>query len=206
MSVLDKRSRDDPRREATEAAFVDATRSLLEEGACFADLNVSRIAERAGRTRTAFYAHFDDRRQLLFALLDGAGVEALSALGAFFAADGPLERDDVVSSTTALLNSFARNSTLVGAVIEAAGYDDTVATYWAGIVGQIIAGSEQRLRAEGLGADEAKGAATALVWMTERVCFQQAVRGATGLDDHAAVAAISQVWWNTLTAARTVTR
>jgi AcrR family transcriptional regulator len=202
MPILDKRRRDDPRRQATERAFLDATLSSLNEGASFADLNVSRIAKRAGRTRTAFYAHFEDRRELLFALLEQAGGEALTALGPFIAGDGPVEHDEVVSSTKALLATFSRNSTLVRAVIEAAGYDDAVADYWATIVDRIIEGSEQRLRAEGLDADDARATATALVWMTERVCYQQAVRGATGLDDDAVVAAISRVWWSSLRAAR----
>lgn len=202
MSVLDKRSRDDPRRQATERAFLDATLDLLHEGASFADLNVSRIAERAGRTRTAFYAHFDDRRDLLVALLDDAGGEALTALGPFLAADGPVEYDDVVTSTRSLLATFSSNATLLRAVIEAAGYDDAIATYWAGIVDRIIEGSQGRLRAEGATPDDARATATALVWMTERLCYQQAVRGATGLDDDAAVAAISRVWWSSLRTAR----
>jgi TetR/AcrR family transcriptional regulator, ethionamide resistance regulator len=202
MAILDKRRRDDPRRQVTERAFVDATLSLLDEGASFADLNVSRVAERAGRTRTAFYAHFEDRRELLFALLEQAGGEAMSALGPFLAGDGPVEQDEVVTSTKALLETFARNATIVRAVIEAAGYDDAVAGYWAGIVERIIEGSQARLQAEGLDAEDAKATATALVWMTERLCYQQAVRGATGLNDDAAVAAISRVWWSTLATAR----
>lgn len=202
MPILDTRRRNDPRRQATERALLDATLSLLEEGVAFADLNVSRIAERAGRTRPAFYAHFEDRRELLFALLEQAGGEALTALGPFIAAAGPAEQDEVVASTTALLASFGRNATLVRAVIEAAGYDDAVAAYWAAIIDPIIDGSAKRLRAEGLNADDAHATATALVWMTERLCYQQAVRGATGFGDDAAVAAISRVWWSTLTTAR----
>lgn len=203
MPILERRSRDDPRRQATERAFLAATLELLEDGASFADLNVSRIAERAGRTRTAFYAHFEDRRELLLALLEQAGGEALGALQPFIAQEGPVEHDDVVTSTRALLESFKGNAALVRAVVEAAGYDEVIATYWNGIVERVIEGSQQRLRAEGLGADEARATATALVWMTERLCYQQAVRGAVGLDDDAAVAALSQVWWSTILTART---
>jgi AcrR family transcriptional regulator len=202
VPVLDKRRRDDPRREATERAFLDATLSLLNEGASFADLNVSRISERAGRTRTAFYAHYDDRRELLFALLEQAGVDALDALEPFLAADGPVEYADLEASTTALLASFATNATLVRTVIEAAGYDEAVANYWAAIIEPIIKGSARRLQSEGLAAGEARATATALVWMTERLCFQQAVRDATGFDDTAAVAGISRVWWSALRDAR----
>jgi AcrR family transcriptional regulator len=202
VPVLDKRRREDPRRQATERALLDAALSLLEEGVAFADLNPKRITERAGRTRPAFYAHFEDRRELLFALLEQAGGEALSALGPFLAGDGPATKEEVVASARALLAAFAENATLVRAVVEAAGYDDAVAAYWSSIIDSIIAGSEQRLRSEGLAADDAHATATALVWMTERLCYQHAVRRATDLDDDAAINAISRVWWNSLRAAR----
>jgi AcrR family transcriptional regulator len=201
VPILDKRRRNDPRREATERALLDAALALLDEGVAFADLNVKRITERAGRKRPAFYAHFEDRRQLLFALLEQAGGEALSALGPFIAGEGPATEDEVVASTRALLSAFGQNATIVRAVVEAAGYDDAVATFWASIVDQIIAGSEQRLIVAGLGAEDAHATATALVWMTERLCYQQAVRGATDLDDETAVAAIGRVWWSCLRSA-----
>ena len=202
MAVLDKRSRDDPRRHATERAFLQATEALLTEGSSFADLNVRRVAERAGRTRTAFYAHFEDRRQLLLALLDKAASEALAAIGPFLAGDGPLDHDELVASIRGLLATFRRYAVLVRAVVEAASYDDQVAAYWDGVIGRFIEGTRHRLRVEGLGADEATATATALVWMNERTCYQQAVRGATGLDDDTTVAALSQVWWGVVLAAR----
>ncbi|HYF25900.1 MAG TPA: TetR/AcrR family transcriptional regulator [Baekduia sp.] len=198
MSVLGKRSRDDPRRAATERAFHEATMSLLEEGLSFADLNVSRIAERAGRTRTAFYAHFEDRRELLLALLEQVGDDVVDALAPFLAIEGPVDLDAITSATRAALATFRENATLVRALIEAAGYDDEVARYWAGIVDRIVDGAQPRLQAEGLGAAEARAMATALTWMSERLCYQQAVRGATGLDDEAVVQAISQLWWRTV--------
>lgn len=202
MPVLDKRRRNDPRREATERALLDAALSLLEEGVAFADLNVKRVTDRAGRTRPAFYAHFEDRRALLFALLERAGGEAISALGPFLSGTGAVSEDEVVTSTRALMNAFEANATLIRAVIEAAGYDDAVAAFWASTVAPIIEGSERRLHTAGLPPDEAHATATALVWMTERLCYQQVVRRATDLDDDAAVDAVSRVWWSTLRGAR----
>ncbi|GAA4537190.1 TetR/AcrR family transcriptional regulator [Pseudonocardia xishanensis] len=198
MAVLDKRTRDDPRRRATELAFLRATEALLDEGASFADLNVSRIAERAGRTRTAFYTHFEDRRELLLALVEEAGGEGLAAITPFLAADGRDEHDELTASIQGLLATFREHASLVRAVIEAAGYDDAVAAYWDGIVGRFVDAAREWLRAAGLDQDEAAATATALVWMTERTCYQQVVRGTTGLDDQAAVVAISEVWWSVL--------
>ncbi|WP_433786429.1 TetR/AcrR family transcriptional regulator [Actinomycetospora sp. CA-101289] len=202
MGVLDKRSRDDPRRHATEHAFLRATEALLTEGSSFADLNVRRVAERAGRTRTAFYAHFEDRRELLLALLDEAAGEGLAAIGPFLAGDGPVGRDELTASLRGLLGTIRRHAVLVRAVVEAASYDEQIAAYWDGVIGRFITGTRHRLHAEGLGADEATATATALCWMNERTCYQQAVRGQTGLDDDTAVAALVEVWWSVLLAAR----
>jgi len=38
--------------------------------------------------------------------------------------------------------------------------------------------------------------------LNERTCDQQAVRDETGLDDDAAVAALTDVWWGAILAAR----
>lgn len=196
MAVLDKRTRDDPRRRATELAFLRATEALLNEGASFAELNVSRIAQRAGRTRSAFYAHFTDRRELLLELVEEVGGEAFAALGPFLAADGQVEYRDILTSTRGLLATLREHATLFRAIIEAGGYDDKVADYWDGVIGRFIAAAWNRLRSQGFGEGEAKSTAASLIWMTERTCYQQVVRGSTGLDDEAAAVGISEVWWS----------
>lgn len=202
MTVLDKRSRDDPRRKATVLAFLRATEELLDEGASFADLNISLIAERAGRTRTAFYAHFEDRRELLLALFDEVGSEGLTAIGPFKNADSPTSYQQLKISIAGLLRTYREHATLLRAVVEAAGYDDGIAAVWNNTVGRFIEGAQERLRAEGVGRKQAMATATALVWMTERTCYQQAVRGGTNLDEEATIEAISQIWWAATNALR----
>jgi AcrR family transcriptional regulator len=201
VSILDKRSREDPRRQATERAFLDATRSLLDDGAPFAELNVKLIADRAGRTRTAFYTHFSDRRELLLTLLREAGGEAIVALGPFLTGEGQITRDEVTTATRALLENFQKHASLVRAVIEAAGYDEQIGTQWSAIVKRIIDDAALRLQTAGLSSEVAGPIATALVWMTERTCYQQAIRNDTGLDDEQMTIGISDVWWNTIRAA-----
>lgn len=198
VSVLEKRTREDPRRQATEQAFLVATKALLDEGASFAELNVSRIAQRASRTRTAFYVHFEDRRALLLALLADAGSDAVSALSPFLDAQGAITYAELTAATAALLRTFQEHSTLVRAVIETAGYDATISEQWSAIVRQVIDGAAARLRAAGMPSDAATASATALVWMTERTCYQQAVRNDTGLTDDQVVTSISDIWWSTI--------
>lgn len=198
MSVLNKRRRDDPRKQATVLAFLHATEELLEDGASFADLNVSRIAERAGRTRTAFYAHFEDRRELLLSLFEEVGGEALTAVRPFQEAEGTSIHEEITRSVAGLFGSFREHSTLLRAVVEAAGYDEGISALWGQIVGRFIESAQKRLLAEGIDDERAGATATALVWMTERTCYQQAVRGGTGLKDDAAIAAVCLVWSSVL--------
>ena len=51
-----------PKRAAVQAAVLRATEELLRDGASYADLNIERIARRAGISRTAFYFYFRDKR------------------------------------------------------------------------------------------------------------------------------------------------
>ena len=53
-----------PKRAAVQAAVLTATEQLLGEGASYADLNIERIATRAGISRTAFYFYFADKREV----------------------------------------------------------------------------------------------------------------------------------------------
>src|SRR3954468_14056378 len=69
------------KRQAVEAAVLRATEELLEEGHSYADLNVERIATRAGIGRTAVYFYFRDKRGLLRRLTAGVS-DQLDAVGA----------------------------------------------------------------------------------------------------------------------------
>lgn len=192
MALLEKRTRDDPRRRETELAFLRATEELLDEGASFADLNVSRIAERAGRTRTAFYAHFDDRRDLLVRLLEEFGAELYGTTDEFW--NGPADREAIARTISGLLATFRAHATLLRAVVEAAGYDEEIAAFWNdGVVGRFLVAAEDRLRREGRPPQAARATALSLVWMTERTGYQQVI-GDTGLSDRAVVAALTDTW------------
>ena len=122
MSLLERRRRDDPRREQTEAAFLDAATQLLSEGLPFADLNVSLVADRAKRTRTAFYAHFDDRRALLMRLVAPLESEGHAAIAPFLEGN---DAADVRAAIQGLMDICRRREVLIRAVVEAAAYART---------------------------------------------------------------------------------
>lgn len=191
MSLLEKRTRDDPRRRETELAFLRATEELLGEGASFADLNVSRIAERANRTRTAFYAHFEDRRDLLVRLVDELGDELDATAAAHW--DGPVDLAVIRGVVTEALRIFRAHETLVRAIVEASGYDDEIRAFWRTMVGRFVTAAEERLRRDGRRPQDARATALSLVWMTERTAYQQ-LGGDPPVPDRAIIAALADIW------------
>lgn len=196
MGLLSKQQRSDPRGRETEEAFLTATRELLEEGASFAELNVSRIAERAGRTRTSFYAYFDDRRDLLARLAEQLAATLLASAEGFF--EGATDRPDARRTLEEILGAFKAHRTLIRAVVEASGYDDEVAAYWRAIIDRFVDAAQHRIEeTRGIPGDEARALAFALVWMTERSCYQHAVRG-SGIEEALVLDALTDVWLRAL--------
>ncbi|WP_158276728.1 MULTISPECIES: TetR/AcrR family transcriptional regulator [Solirubrobacterales] len=196
MALLEKRTREDPRRGETERAFLAATEALLAEGASFADLNVSRIAKRAGRTRTAFYAHFEDRRDLLVRLVEDFATEIHGVTSAHW--DQPLALADVRRVVADLLGTFRAHAPLVRALVEASGYDPEIRAYWSGTIERFVGLAEERLRRDGRPPAAATATAQALVWMTERTAYQQVVAEDPAVADRTLIAALAEIWERTL--------
>lgn len=196
MGLLSKQQRSDPRGRETEEVFLTATRQLLDEGASFAELNVSRIAERAGRTRTSFYAYFDDRRDLLVRLTEQLAAALMASAEQFFS--GPTAPSEVRRTLQEILGVFQSHATLVRAVVEASSYDDEVAAFWRAIVERFITAAQPYLQqTRGMAPDQARATAFGLVWMIERSCYQHAVRGSE-MSDELVLDALTDIWWRTL--------
>lgn len=167
-------------REA-EDAFVGAARELLADGASYAELSIGRIAQRAERTRTAFYFYFRDKRDLLLRAADEAAVALYDEADAWWSGDGgPAELRIALTNVVATYHAHAP---LLRAVVEASAYDEGIGSFWREQVGRFIEATERRLVAEGQAPGSAQAEAFLLVWMTERACYQHVVNGANLTDD-----------------------
>src|SRR3954471_2000654 len=82
--------RQSDKRAAIEAAVLQATEALLAEGASFAELNIERIATRAGISRTAFYFYFKDKRQLLERLTEGVNEQLMAAASQWWSGESDI--------------------------------------------------------------------------------------------------------------------
>lgn len=182
---------------------MQATGDLLAEGAAFADLTVAQIAERAGRTRTAFYFYFRDKRELLMRVTERVAEGLFDEADRWWSGTGGPQ--DLRAALRNMLGSYRNHGALLRAVVEAAGYDEQIGATWRGIVGRFIDATERRLLAEGHGSvADARATAFVLVWMTERACYQHVADGGQ-LDDADLLGALVGVWQRAVYPGLTVT-
>jgi TetR/AcrR family transcriptional regulator, ethionamide resistance regulator len=169
------------KRAAVQSAVLAATAELLGEGVSYADLNIERIATRAGISRTAFYFYFRDKRELLLRLTEDVTDELYRQGDIWFSGAGEptAEVAEALGKVGAL---YREHGAVLRAIVQAAATDDEVAVFWHAIVDRFVDATAQRieaLRAEGgtVVTEDARASAFALCWMIERAFNQQLVLG-----------------------------
>jgi AcrR family transcriptional regulator len=189
VTVLARPDTADRRREAEEG-FLAATESLLAEGRPYAELSVEQISARAGRPRTAFYIYFRDRRDLLMRLAERLAEVFYEQSERWWTGGGA---EDLRPTLGEIMATYRDHASLLGAVIEAAGYDERVSGFWRSVIARFIAPTRERLIQEGESPEAARAKAFALCWMTERTLYQQFIGGAPH-EDPAVLDALVDVW------------
>lgn len=191
MPVLSKGSESAERRREAEAVFLLAAEALLADGNPYAELSVEQISAAAGRSRTAFYLYFRDKRELLMRLTEAVAATLYDEADRWWSGDDG--RRDLRTALADVLGTYREHADLLRAVVEASAYDEEVAEFWRALVGRFADATERRLVAEGQPSGPAAAKALALTWMVERVCYQQIVRGAS-VDDPQLVDALVEIW------------
>ncbi|HVP03998.1 MAG TPA: helix-turn-helix domain-containing protein [Solirubrobacteraceae bacterium] len=188
------------KRAAVQAAVLRATEELLAEGASYAELGVERIATRAGISRTAFYFYFADKRELLMRLTEDVTALLLEQADIWWSGDG----DATAQLRVALANVaelYDEHAVLLRAVVEVSTYDEEVARFWRGLIGQFVEATRRRIEHEretGRSTCASPGpVAFALTWMVERTYYQQLVQG-DAISRDEALEALTEVWVRTI--------
>src|ERR671931_2474090 len=114
------------KRAAIQAAVLTATEGLLAEGLSYTDLNIERIATRAGISRTAFYFYFRDKRELLLRLTEDVTDQLYRQGDIWFSGDSdPAEE---LRRTLANVGALYReHGVVLRAIVQAAATDDEIA-------------------------------------------------------------------------------
>src|SRR6478609_1874538 len=105
------------KRAAVQAAVLDATQALLREGVSYADLNIERIATRAGISRTAFYFYFADKRELLMRLTEDVNDELYQQADIWFSGSGDPEAE-IRQALDNIARLYEQHGTLLRAIVE----------------------------------------------------------------------------------------
>jgi AcrR family transcriptional regulator len=187
-----------PRRVAIEASVLAATEALLREGSTYAELNVERIATRAGISRTAFYFYFRDKRELLERVTGGVSDLLFEAADQWWSGDGD-SPEELRAALRTVVGVWQEHGALLRAVVEASTYDAEVAKFWRDLIGRFAEATERQIEADQAAGRTppglpAAGAAFALCWMTERTIYQHLVLDGEALDIDAVVESLASVW------------
>src|ERR671920_500301 len=113
------RSAPTAKRAAVQAAVLEATEALLAEGVSYADLNIERIATRAGISRTAFYFYFRDKRELLMRLTGEVNGQLMAAAETWWTGDA-----DLSAALARIAELYREHDALLRAVVEVSTYDE----------------------------------------------------------------------------------
>src|SRR3712207_2047238 len=163
------------KRAAIESSVLRATEDLLTEGASFAELNIERIATRAGISRTAFYFYFRDKRELLMRLTTAFNDQLMDAASTWWSGGG-----EIRAALANITSIYSEHAALARATVEVSTYDEEVAGFWRALVGRFVDATRDRIRAEQEAgralAGDPEAMAFALVWMTERTLYQRMVQ------------------------------
>ena len=114
------------KRAAIQAGVLAATEALLSEGASYSDLNIERIATRAGISRTAFYFYFRDKRELLMRLTEEVNELLYQQADIWFSGAGEPE-PEMREALTNIAALYAEHGVLLRAIVEVSTYDEEVA-------------------------------------------------------------------------------
>lgn len=196
MAPTPRRTDGTSKRERIQDDVLRAMEDLLTEGETYADLNVERIAGRAGISRTSFYFYFRDKREVLERLTVTVADELYAAADIWWSGTG-IQPDALRTSIENISTLFVQHGPLLRAIVEVGTYERDVADHWRTLIGRFVDATEARIVAEQAAgnAPEFPAAATAfaLVWGVERSFYQQYVQGEP-FDPKVLVEALSTTW------------
>ncbi len=200
MATLSRRTEpQSARRAQIERSVIEATQRLLARGISYAELNVERIANEAGISRTAFYFYFRDKRELLMRATEELAARLETESERWLdGAGGPEELEPALTRIAAI---YREHGPSLRAVVETSAYDESVAVFWRELIGRFVTRTTARIEAEQSAgradaAIPAKATAFALCWMTERTCYESFVQDA--VIDAALPDALAAVWVGTV--------
>jgi AcrR family transcriptional regulator len=144
MSSPTQRARQREQREDTRREILAAADRFLRERP-YRELSVDAIMTQTGLTRTAFYRHFDDVRDLVMRLLAELGQELFAIAEEWSQTAGGEPPTEAHRSLGAVVEFFVRHGSLVRAIADAAATDELIEESYRASLEGFIAITQQTL-------------------------------------------------------------
>jgi AcrR family transcriptional regulator len=204
----ERRVRRRRRPEEAERTIMAAARAFLEERP-FREMTVGGVMVRTGLSRSAFYAYFRDRYDLITRLLEGVGGLLFALDWRWLSGDEGRDeaRDVLADALRAGSQTFFEYGPVLRAIADAAGYDARVEqVYRFGLIERLVTAVADRI-ARDIEARVTPGdldpeqAARALVLMTERYLldtFGRPERRPSQRESAAVFDTLEEIWVRTL--------
>lgn len=192
-----RRPRHDPKE--TEREILEAAEQLLRERP-LREMTVELVMARTGLKRPAFYAHFQDRHDLILHVVGDIGERLFAMADRWLEGRDP--EPDIVAAIEGVAGVYLSDGPILRALADGAAADARVEEAYRGLVEAFIDAS-----AEHIGSEQAAGrtspqldareTARALVWLNERYLSEAFGRRPQD-DPERVVAILSRIWLATL--------
>ena len=192
-----RRPRHDPKE--TEREILEAAEELLREHPV-REMTIELVMSRTGLKRPAFYAHFEDRHDLILRVVGDIGGRLFAMADRWLQGQDP--EPDIVAAIEGVAGVYLSDGPILRALADAAAADARVEAAYRGLVEAFIEASAEHILAEqaaGRTAQEldARETARALVWLNERYLSEAFGRPPQD-DPERVVAILSRIWLATL--------
>ncbi|MCC5579961.1 TetR/AcrR family transcriptional regulator [Microtetraspora sp. AC03309] len=191
-----------PKGRRTEAAFLDAARQVFAEKGYF-NAKISDIAQAAGKSPGSFYNYYENKEELLEALLEQFSIEVLEA--SFKSqSDDPLE--SIRGAVRAYWTTYRKYLAEMVGVFQMSMTDAAFAERWrenrAAGIRTVLAGIKNAEKAGHHVELDPGTLASAIVSMLESFCWVWMAAGGdanvNAPDDETAIETLSALWYRTI--------
>lgn len=200
LTTKARRTRDQRKQEFRANLLATLERLLASEP--FPDITIDRIVQESGVSRSTLYSYFPDKASLLLEVARDIVETAREAAFSWWRLPGAISRDDLERGLGSIVDLYLAHQRVLGALVDAAGYEPKIREHFAGMQNGSRAGLAQHI-AEGqqsghirreLLPDETAGW---LIWMIERGLHQMIVP-ATASEASRLLRALTDVVWFSL--------
>jgi TetR/AcrR family transcriptional regulator, ethionamide resistance regulator len=163
-----KRRRRSP--ELAEREILEAADAFLRERP-FRDLTVDEVMARTTLSRPSFYVYFRGRHELVVRLVEGIGAELYEKAQGWLEGNGD-PPGELRAALEGVASVYVRHGLALGAIADASGHEPDAETVYRALVDRFVDATTARIANEAAGGrvqvPDAREAARALVWMSER--------------------------------------